>query len=739
MGSGITPISQLKMTRSVVVEMRFLVLFLVCLICFSGVSSASNAEITAFSNNYTNDSDIMFNCTQSTIQFNISVVDTANITWYVDKINQTTNFGGSLFNYSISDTNIHEIRAETNNGTYTDVVEWVVANKSLSDAPIVFDFFTDGKYDNRAILDPWNRELPEWDLKDGSFNNDSFFVTVKESSYNSMETPSNILFGTWKFNIRLHEGIDGYNDAIGFYPIANDSWDGSDYTRNAYRFLKPSDEHLWFDSFNSEGNRNTIAFNTPDQTGSNYYPISTIGTGWHNVTIVHNDNTEWQIWIDGEFVPFSNKRVNDILISTAIALTMNAPNMQISFDSLEIYEDEFLYPSNSASFSNNRIYLSGYNNTLESINSDINNAELFEYNQSTRTAISYKNITLLAGANLNMVNSTLHLNSTSSVVFELLHGYSIFMDASTITTNTSQIEASEVDTIINGNSISGYRYGTLIITNNSLINNITRFISGERYVYIDSSTINLTGNHGYRKNFNLYSDYISIINTTLYRISGGTPLSSISGWFYNSILNADMVASGATSFVNTVVNSGTISQYKLQTLKYQYYTDIYVVNSASSPLNNIKIIIASNDSSQLSETNNMNYVQTWTLDGSNYYQKMSINKTMIETITSLNGHTPLPNETNSIVLTDYWQYKNTSDNFDPFLYKYFTYTITATKDETGIKTLTPTSSNVQYTNLTNSTTVELDETWLRSNPNTYQNTTTLTMIKQTELFNVVIS
>jgi len=144
---------------------------------------------------------------------------------------------------------------------------------------------------------------------------------------------------------------------------------------------------------------------------------------------------------------------------------------------------------------------------------------------------------------------------------------------------------------------------------------------------------------------------------------------------------------GNAPFTAHVLNSNGVSIYYSSSavgseFRFYYPLDVKVIDLNGNPISGATVIIANNIDS--------NYPSI------NYKFE---NKTSFTTGT--NGHTSLPSdEENSIAIMDFRRTISTTN--------YMTYTITA-----------------ERLGYTNSTTVDPDSSWYRSNPNTYQNTITI--------------
>lgn len=495
-----------------------------------GTASAIDAEITSFSNNYTSDSDKMFNCTQTTIQFNISVADTTNITWYNDKTITTGDNGSLIHNYTVSDTDIHEIRAETDNGTSTDVVEWVITNKSLSDAPYIFDYFTDKKYKARTDTDPWGRSLPNW--TEGASNNknfdisNSFLYLVSDGGYNVAQvyTNSSMKYGTWILWERVNAtGVSVSNTLRQFDVLENTSTTG-------YGHYHSLDGHNYFNAPLGDGGVKTTLYEYMSLAGvgENYADVPVWeDSSWNEFKIIHEQDGNWYLFKNDVFVDqsYENSDLTDVSDRVVIKEQMNIPldhaaaGQWFEIDMIQAYRNEYLFPSQNISygyFISDRwtgsqgpfyfwaIKIIGRDITLADINSSLDNQSLFSYNDTTKIATLHTGIYLESGASMLIEDSTLNINtSTGMKIFNVRNGAELIINNSEIdTTSDTSFRwqfPSAYDVIITDYGLQK-KFNGIVEIRNSTINNTCYFNihSGDRTIIEDSifSNVRACNPHG---------------------------------------------------------------------------------------------------------------------------------------------------------------------------------------------------------------------------------------------------
>lgn len=662
-------------------------------------------------------SDLMFLVNSSECWQFTSGLTTPN--WTVNNVLQSNIT--DLFNWTVPNSsldyskNIYEIRAYND----TQTVEWLVSSLTAEQAPNIIDSFSDGAYNGVRESDPWGRTAANWTLIQGSVNLGQKNLNFTSATSNYLVTNSTVVYGTWLFTYRQLSS-DGQD--INFYPIANNSWDGSDYNQKSYRFEKLTDNHLWLDYLNTSGGRYPVNYKDVTQPGSNFYEYAVNGNdSTHTIRIVHDTDGTWRMWQDDIFVPYSTNYHDFLTNSTEIAVYVY--NRYAQVDSIKVWNTS-IYPAHNATFDGDTIFVDGWNNNLSTILSDINNSSVFNY--SSGTSYSNYNITLVSGSLLNLDNESLYFNTTTSKTFRANNGFNLYLNNSNIyRTNSSNTisfdSADETFEIINGYTIDAAK-GTLKLTNSSSIYFSGMLLTSLRYLDIQHSSIYATTS-GHTK-LELYSgaDYYNI--DTLYASNDAGGLNTFYQYIDNRNSRFDTGYYGENGqFLNmNPASTATFSEGLLFTYYLDQYTDILVNNATGSPINNATITIISNVSGVYPL--NMNQpVMIWAInpDGGNWYDSLITNNNISTITTGIDGHTKLPegNESNTLIL----RRLKAANGFT-----YYNYTVTV-NDSTYIYPNINTSINSTGHNSPQqpvaSTTISPNSSWYRPNPNTYQNTTTI--------------
>jgi len=424
--------------------MRRLFLLLALLAFVGEVSAAPN--VTSWSNNKTNDGDIMFLVnTSDVINFNATVNESVNYTWTVNKTDQTGNYDNFTFTIPPcnNDTNpsscIWEIHLKVSNANGEDHIEWVVSTLSADEAPDFFDYFTDTKISGRTETDPWGRPLQSWSDLTGSFDISRCFH--RTLSTGAMQTDSNIAYGTWKFKYRMPKGNTGLLPYFQYDYI----YDGSS---TYYQYWKYADAHHHCQIVH-DGEGFSIDYD------SGY----TEQGQWHEITIIRNEDGWLYVFLDNEFLDLIAQDTvpTSLSDSAKIRFFMKIDNAEenVNIDCLEIYDHEYLFPEKDIEYSTyiwnyynedfnfhplykNGIIVKGRNVTLSDINSAINNSSLFTYDSDTKTAIAYTDLVVYEGAELIIKDDTLkfHCSSDGDLSFVPKFGSSLLIENSTIASNT---------------------------------------------------------------------------------------------------------------------------------------------------------------------------------------------------------------------------------------------------------------------------------------------------------------
>ncbi|RLI52316.1 MAG: hypothetical protein DRP09_18205, partial [Candidatus Thorarchaeota archaeon] len=393
------------------------------------------------------------------ITFSVTANEACNFTWEVNKVeekNTTSLSTTDSFTFTVPSLDCSQdpseciweihVKAHNENGEEAHQ-EWVISTLNELDAPDIFDYFTDKKYQSRTETDPWGRPLPEWS---GSFNGETSECSVK-AGYVDIRIPSSITEGTWIFRYKYkYPQTTQAGDHITFYPIHSN--------KVYYSWTKNSDahHHCVIESWVYEGRK----MFSMDYDGTGVYEDGE----WHKVVLIRKGNyfysfrevkhqslPESKMMLEFHaYEPLDN--ISEIRIFMR-AMSGNPPYI----DDIQVYENKYLFPYNGNIYVGNYFYdhttgpdqqvaplwkegiiVQGRNNTLKDIASAINDSSIFYYNDKTKTAICYKDLVVDEGAELIIKDETLKFHSTydGELSFVLDYGSRLYVENSTITSDT---------------------------------------------------------------------------------------------------------------------------------------------------------------------------------------------------------------------------------------------------------------------------------------------------------------
>ena len=436
----------------------FLIGFVIFLL-FAGVNvvSAAAPSITDWSSsggttqNKDNNQDIMYLVQQGdVITFNVTATGTEPIAyeWQVNKVvdvSATTN----TFIWTVpNEKSIWEIHLKASNAEGEDHIEWVVSTLNASEAPDIFDYFTDKKTQGRTETNPWGRSLPNWSI---SMNTAKGFV----ESPTEGTIPSSISYGTWKFRYYPKTAVSQYND-LRFRPYetsgASFQWEEECHGSHHHCMLRYSEPD--------------IDYSVEYDCGGPYGETEEVHHWWEITIIRTSDNFTYAFYkrIDddkGEMLDllfYESKNFDWDKIRLQLYEELSGDEMY--FDGLEVYENKYFFPEKEIKYGqfitkevpsgyylypqyDNGIIIKGRNEngegiTLSDINEAIGEPSLFTYNSGTKTAICYTNLYISEGAEFIIKDETLkfHCDSDGQWKFAIGHGASLIIEKSTITTDT---------------------------------------------------------------------------------------------------------------------------------------------------------------------------------------------------------------------------------------------------------------------------------------------------------------
>jgi len=744
--------------------------------------------------NASSPTDVMFLVgTAESVLFNVTVVDNTTLAyrWLVNKIDQNQNSNNLTFTVPACDhvndlsSCIWEIYLTVNDSAGHEAYkEWVVSNLSVAEAPVLFDSFTDGKYNSRTDTDPWGRALTNWTSTENAFAISAFYMPGDAGKTYHLRASSSVVYGTWDFYFRFpNGGNSNYADAAEVYYASNGT---SDFSECYYRWIDPSDEHVWNDYICNGNKRYPLSYVDQDVTGSNSGCISNdtacqstgnigIGPGWHHVRIINDKRTGFQWnWIglesvDEPFIPESMEYMDYLKTSKYFGIrTLEDGSLTdgvysvTNIDDVSIYNETYLYPAKKAIYNATHIILKNGLDpsslwSFEYISALINNGSVFSYNATTRTAyINVDNFVLDWATGFGMDNQTLVFNSSSPawlwksgnyirIVNSRVYGSRAFFTINTFPStslrgmsSTSVLHSGYIDLISsNFTNVYGPKFSQSFdwmdhvnISNNYFLFNKTYTGSGVELGFSNSN----------------YAYDILNNNNTFDMAQGAQQQAASEGmirmqygypYFYNPVFKNNVGFYWASAYpilVNPDISGARLYPPSVGTngtLKTKYYADILVNDIAGNNLSGALVSITNEVNDSISDD-----IENLTLPQDHWYwydnpggtvgyhRKVTFdadNEANTFT-TGSNGHTPLPTwESNTVVLEAYQRNDTYQANY--------TYTLSA-YDPNNIwtnitHTIYPNGTIQQLQPLAQVTGVSPDPSWYRPTPNTYQNTTVL--------------
>jgi len=385
------------------------------------------------------------------ITFKVTVDEFSNFTWEVNKavVLEESDLTSSSFTFNVPGRRgIWEIHVKAWNKLGEDYLEWVISTLSTEEAPVLFDYFTDGKCRNRTKTDPWGRPLPEWyDWHEKYYPNTSklWADTNNNQSTVYITTPSNVTEGTWKFRYRFPKGVETSEIPWAEIYFIYDSESDVSYV---YPIESTAHHHV---TIGHDGESFSI-----DYDGVGFYHTKL----WYEVTIIRKDGWLYLfkkvIVNEGETDPlYFEMHAYDDVASSKYTCIRAIPdgNAHFQIDCIEIYERQYLFPEKNVFLGNyvadlycsdydyypiNRtgIVVQGRNVTLAEIAEMLGNSSLFSYNYVTRTAVCYTNLVVDEGSSLIIENETLKFDchEDGELQFVLDYGSCLTVKNSMVTT-----------------------------------------------------------------------------------------------------------------------------------------------------------------------------------------------------------------------------------------------------------------------------------------------------------------
>jgi len=280
-------------------RIRGLGLWFIIAIFITGLSEVASAapSITDWSSsggnptNKDNPQDLMYLVQLGDeITFSVTANESCSYNWSVNKVDQGVN--SSTFTFTVPSLNcsqdpsecIFEVHVKAYNENGEAHHEWVISTLNESEAPDVFDYFADKKYQSRTETDPWGRPLPEWTP---SYSPDTSLGYLRnvlgEGSRATLKTTSGFAYGTWKVKFLFHRPAGTGVAWFDLHYLINDN--------NAlyWQLVNDGHHHCYF-----RLNNNQITFDpTHDMS------LKVKNEAWHNLTIIRTPDGWIYAFVDG--------------------------------------------------------------------------------------------------------------------------------------------------------------------------------------------------------------------------------------------------------------------------------------------------------------------------------------------------------------------------------------------------------------------------------------------------------
>jgi hypothetical protein len=433
--------------------------------------------ITEWWNSKTNDDDRMFTVESGErITFRVVARDCDRFQWQVNK--RTVQSGSPEFRWTVPQRKgIWEIHLKVMGKNGEAHHEWVVSNLARDEAPALFDYFADGRFEKREETDPWGRKLPEWRAHKFSeewpkpfpdmvaFGNEppkNWFkgalelspdtsccylqpqnVTTTRHIISYLSSASKALFGTWKLRFcfpnghsRLKGGWCHFNYRFAYCNgyLAFPAW--LTISSDNHHHLRPG-SYRW---------------------GMDYGAYFKPEPRWYELTIIRTRDYEYYTFVDG-ILQYRRRNPMTIWESGVIWLrlarynTQLYPNDTVYVDCLEIYPDRYMFPEKSVTFGsytehwrwNGRrffkqtrkgIILKGRSLTLSDVSRLLGDPSLMSYDPRRKEAVCRADLVLESGAELEINGEVLKFDSKPERPLKFVVGYGATLKIirSTVTT-----------------------------------------------------------------------------------------------------------------------------------------------------------------------------------------------------------------------------------------------------------------------------------------------------------------
>ncbi len=283
------------------------------------------------------------------IVFNVKASGAEKYVWQVNKkvVKDAT---GNTLTWAVPRRTkaIWEIHVTAGNKDGSAHAEWVVSTLDKAEAPEIFEYFTDAKFDRRAETDPWGRTPPNWYSVSDQPRPDStrrFLQTASsgapddENNINStLYLPSDITYGTWIFKFLLpaarYDGYGGWTHLRFCFINAEEDMPPFWYTRS-------QDSH----NYTGVGHENRIDHDI------GWAPVRKL---WQEVRIIRTKDGGLYTWADGVFQfrgrELRGKQSASMSIKLAHFRPDRDPTGVMCIDMVEVYRDKYLFPPKSVRY-----------------------------------------------------------------------------------------------------------------------------------------------------------------------------------------------------------------------------------------------------------------------------------------------------------------------------------------------------------------------------------------------------
>ena len=447
----------------------------------SGISSGTAPQIVDWSSrggitkNKDNVRDIMYLVRPGDrITFAVKVVGASTYEWQVNKVVQE-DVAGSTFSWVVPEgKGIWEIHVVAKGEGGEAHHEWVISTLVEKEAPDFFEYFADGKLNNRSESDPWGRRLPEW-IPDRTYNKgltvrDKFAWTTQSvdggrgaparAVYNGRPGRTGTIICWFRNNAPITPCDYGSGIGVGF--------EG----KKASILLRMNNEsHFYVTAFAKDGrfkdprnkypaSDNLALWNGTYGCNPGFPNCTSFHIGWHEMRFIYTGK-EVRVFFDGYAFPHAKPcaRLNgepflEAIRNVWVYLGRGAPRSTKRkgpatwgyLDGIRLYVDKYLFPTKWIAYERyvdrtrvgksgwyaehevagfrHGIVIRGRNPngapvTLRDIADEISDQSLFRYDPETKIADCYTNLLLAGGTFLEIKDETLRIHSSAEGQLEI--------------------------------------------------------------------------------------------------------------------------------------------------------------------------------------------------------------------------------------------------------------------------------------------------------------------------------